>query len=56
MLMKQRAAFTMGLFQVEFRLMLYACGWGRVEVRGLLVALESLRMELHPMAASGAAA
>jgi len=55
-LLKQRAAFTLGLLQVETRLLLHACGWGRVDVRGLLTALDSLRLEVRPMAIAGAAA
>lgn len=46
-LVRQRATFTAQLILVEFRLNLYAIGLGRVNVDGLVSALDNMRVELH---------
>jgi hypothetical protein len=46
-LVRQRATFTAQLILVEFRLNLYALGIGRVNIAGLVSALDSMRVELH---------
>src|ERR1017187_5125888 len=55
-LYKQQALFAFGLLAVQWRLVLHACGLGTVDVRGLVRAMESMRLELRQMIpAEGAA-
>ena len=55
-LYKQQALFAVGMLAVQWRLLLHACGLGTVEVRGLVRAMESMRLELRQMIpAEGAA-
>ena len=55
-LYKQQALFAFGMLAVQWRLVLHACGLGTVDVRGLVRAMESMRMELRQMIpAEGAA-
>jgi len=55
-LYKQQALFALGMLAVEWRLLLHACGLGTVDVRGLVGAMESMRLELRQMIpAEGAA-
>jgi hypothetical protein len=45
------------MLAVQWRLFLHACGLGSVDVRGLVRAMESVRLELRQMIpAEGAAA
>jgi hypothetical protein len=56
-LYKQQALFALGMLAVQWRLFLHACGLGSVDVRGLVRAMESVRLELRQMIpAEGAAA
>ena len=56
-LYKQQALFALGMLAIEWRLLLHACGLGTVDVRGLLGAMECMRLELRQMIpAEGAAA
>ena len=49
-LVKQKAAFQMGLLAVEWRLAMHACGWDRmVDVRDLVGALDALGNELRQL-------
>jgi len=44
------------MLAVQWRLLLHACGLGTVDVRGLVRAMESMRLELRQMIpAEGAA-
>jgi hypothetical protein len=55
-LYKQQALFAFGMLAVQWRLLLHACGLGTVDVRGLVRAMESMRLELRQMIpAEGAA-
>jgi hypothetical protein len=55
-LYKQQALFALGMLAIEWRLLLHACGLGTVDVRGLVRAMESMRLELRQMIpAEGAA-
>jgi hypothetical protein len=55
-LYKQQALFAFGMLAVQWRLVLHACGLGTVDVRGLVRAMEFMRMELRQMIpAEGAA-
>jgi hypothetical protein len=55
-LYKQQALFAFGMLTVQSRLALHACGLGTVDVRGLVCAMESMRLELrHMIPAEGAA-
>jgi hypothetical protein len=49
LLYKQQALFALGMLAVHWRLLLHACGLGRVDVRGLVRAMESMRLELRQM-------
>jgi len=56
-LYKQQALFAFGMLAIQGRLVLHACGLGTVDVRGLVRAMESMRLELRQMIpAEGAAA
>jgi len=56
-LYKQQALFALRMLAVQWRLFLHVCGWGTVDVSGLVRAMESMRMELRQMIpAEGAAA
>ncbi|MGO4885481.1 MAG: hypothetical protein ACLP59_32360 [Bryobacteraceae bacterium] len=56
-LYKQQALFALGMLAVQWRLFLHICGFGTVDVRGLVRAMESMRMELRQIIpAEGAAA
>jgi hypothetical protein len=56
-LYKQQALFAFGMLAVQWRLLLHACGLGTVDVRGLVSAMEFMRLELRQMIpAEGAAA
>ncbi|MGA2135700.1 MAG: hypothetical protein ABSH50_25695 [Bryobacteraceae bacterium] len=48
-LYKQQALFAVGMLAVEWRLLLHACGVGRVDVSGLVLAMENMRLELRHM-------
>lgn len=48
-LVRQRLSFTLGVMEVECRLVMHAWGWGRVDVRRLVGALDSMRLELNHM-------
>jgi hypothetical protein len=55
-LYKQQALFAFGMLGVQWRLVLHACGLGTVDVRGLVRAMEFMRLELRQMIpAEGAA-
>jgi hypothetical protein len=55
-LYKQQALFAFGMLAVQWRLLLHACGLGTVDVRGLVSAMEFMRLELRQMIpAEGAA-
>jgi hypothetical protein len=55
-LYKQQALFAVGMLCVQWRLVLHTCGLGTVDVRGLVGAMESMRLELRQMIpAEGAA-
>jgi hypothetical protein len=55
-LYKQQALFALGMLAVQWHLVLHACGLGTVDVRGLVGAMESMRLELRQMIpAEGAA-
>jgi hypothetical protein len=55
-LYKQQALFAFGMLAVQWRLVLHACGLGTVDVRGLVRAMEFMRLELRQMIpAEGAA-
>lgn len=46
---KQQALFAFGVLGVQWHLMLHACGIGNVDVRGLVRAMEFMRLELRQM-------
>jgi len=48
-LYKQQALFAVGMLAVQWRLLLHACGLGTVDVRGLVGAMEFMRLELRQM-------
>ena len=48
-LYKQQALFAAGILAVEWRLALHACGLGTVDVRGIVRAMECMRLELRQM-------
>jgi hypothetical protein len=48
-LYKQQALFAFGMLAVQWRLALHTCGLGTVDVRGLVGAMESMRLELRQM-------
>lgn len=51
-LFRQRATFTGAVLMVEFRLVLHTFGLGAVDARELLGALDSMRMNVGPVAVS----
>ena len=51
LLMKQQFLFAVGMISVEFKLLLYGCGWRRVDVNDLLRTLETMRRRLQSFAA-----
>jgi hypothetical protein len=56
-LYKQQVLFAYGMLAVQWRLVLHTCGLGTVDVRGLVGAMEYMRLELRQMIpAEGAAA
>jgi hypothetical protein len=55
-LAKNRTLFVMAIYKVEFRLALHAVGMGRVEISGLVEALESLRNQVSVLSAAPMAA
>lgn len=52
-LLRNRAVFTAALFAIEFRLILHACGWGTVDVRDMVSALEGMRRQLDTLVTGG---
>ena len=48
-LYKQQALFAFGLLAVQWHLALHTCGIGSVDVRGLVRAMEYMRLELRQM-------
>lgn len=54
-LLRLRASFAVASAAIEFRLLLHALGADSVDVRGLLDALESLRVQVQPAPAPVAA-
>src|SRR5208283_4197044 len=48
-LYKQQALFALGMLAVQWRLVLHTCGLGTVDVRGLVGAMEFMRLELRQM-------
>ena len=52
LLVKQRITFTLRLMIVECHLTMYALGLGKVEVRPLVAALGSMRLELNSLLAA----
>lgn len=55
-LAKNRALFAITMYKVEFRLALHAVGVGKVDVSGLVDALEGLRAQVSLMSAAPSAA
>lgn len=54
---KQQALFALGMLSAQWQLALNACGLGSVDVRGLVRAMEFMRIELRQMVpAQGVAA
>jgi hypothetical protein len=51
-LAKNRPLFVMAIYKVEFRLALHAVGMGKVEITGLVEALESLRSQVSMISAA----
>jgi hypothetical protein len=49
-LLRQRATFTWAVLMVEVRLVLHAAGFGPVDVKGLIGALESMQMNVGSLA------
>ena len=56
LLVRQRALFTLHLMMAEGRLRLYGLGIGRVDVGKLVTALDCMRLQLHGLLATEAAA
>lgn len=48
-LYRQQALFAAGMLAVRWRLFLHTCGLGTVDVRGLVSAMECMRLELRQM-------
>jgi hypothetical protein len=48
-LYKQQALFAFGMLAIQWRLVLHACGLGRVDVGGLVRGMEYMRLELRQM-------
>lgn len=55
-LYKQQALFAIAMLGVQWRLLLHACGLGNVDVRGLVRAMEQMRLELRQMIPAESAA
>ncbi len=55
-LAKNRMLFAFGLYRVELRLALHAVGVGKVDISGLVDALETLRAQVSVLAAAPSAA
>lgn len=55
-LYRQQALFAVGMLGVQWRLALHTCGLGTVDVRGLVSAMECMRLELRQMIPDGASA
>jgi hypothetical protein len=55
-LYKQQALFAFGMLAVQWRLVLHTCGLGTVDIRGLVSAMESMRLELRQMIPADGAA
>ena len=53
-LAKNRTLFTIAMYKVEFRLALHTVGVGRVEIAGLVEALEALRNQVGVLSATPA--
>src|ERR1700680_4627418 len=54
-LLRQEVWFKGGMFAVHFRLLLYGCGIGTVEVAGLLRLFDGMRLELRSLVPASAA-
>jgi hypothetical protein len=55
-LAKNRTLFVLAIYKVEFRLALHAVGMGKVEISGLVEAIESLRSQVSVLSAAPMAA
>jgi hypothetical protein len=56
-MIKQSVVFHFAVLAVECRLVMHACGFGTVDVRGLTAVLDAMRLELRQlMPAPGVAA
>jgi hypothetical protein len=55
-LMRQKALFTIAILAVEFRLALHTFGLGSVDVRGLIAALDNMRLNVGDLNAVNASA
>jgi hypothetical protein len=53
-LLRQEVWFKVGLLAVHFRLLLYGCGIGTVEVAGLLKLFDGIRIELRSLVPASA--
>jgi hypothetical protein len=54
-LLRQQVWFKVGMLAVHFRLLLYGCGIGSVEVDGLLKLFDGMRLELRSLVPASAA-
>lgn len=52
-LLRNRLIFTAALAGVECRLAMHACGWGTIDARPLVAALEGMRRQLDLLASVG---
>jgi hypothetical protein len=52
-LVRSQIAFTFGMAAVQFRLLLYRCGFGRVEVTNLVKVFDGMRLELRTFVPAG---
>jgi hypothetical protein len=50
-MMKQQFLFSVGMMHVEYKLLLYGFGWSRVDVGGLVHALDAMRAQLQSLVA-----
>ncbi|HVN04024.1 MAG TPA: hypothetical protein VMT86_06370 [Bryobacteraceae bacterium] len=55
-LYRQEALFAAGMLAVQGRLLLHACGLGTVDVRGLVEAMECVRLQLRQVIPAESAA
>ena len=53
-LLRQQLWFKVGMLAVHFRLLLYGCGIGTVEVAGLLKLFDGMRLELRSLVPASA--